>query len=381
MKRFLFLLSFTCSHLFAQNEATVRAYIEKYRETAITEMQRANIPASITLAQGIHESSCGKSELAINARNHFGIKCHKEWNGPGYTYDDDRVGECFRIYNNAEESYKDHSDFLTSRARYNSLFDLKVTDYKGWAHGLKAAGYATNPKYAHILIDLIEKYSLHKYDTGQETGQEKSSREPASPAESVVNSTNQQRESFDFHGIRTLIAQGDENPLALATAFNVDYKLLLDYNDLHDGDSFKDGEHIFLQPKRKFGSEKSCIVKPGDSMWLISQRYGIRLSSLYELNRMALNDQPIVGEVLTLKEQRDLPAKSSSYETYLASKDAESENVNPIKEIYYYEVQPKETLYGISKRFGVTPDELIKWNNLPSSDLRTGQTLVVGKKR
>lgn len=143
---------------------TPEMYIEKYREAAISDMRISGVPASITLAQGIYESDCGNSMLAIEANNHFGIKCHREWSGPTFHKDDDAPNECFRKYNSVLESYADHSNFLRTRERYRSLFDLEVTDYKGWAHGLKRAGYATNPRYAHKLIELIERYGLHVYD-------------------------------------------------------------------------------------------------------------------------------------------------------------------------------------------------------------------------
>ncbi len=143
---------------------TPEMYIELYREAAVSDMRISGVPASITLAQGIYESDCGNSLLALEANNHFGIKCHREWSGPTFHKDDDAPNECFRKYNSVLESYSDHSDFLRSRDRYRELFDLKVTDYKGWAHGLKRAGYATNPRYSHKLIEIIERYGLHMYD-------------------------------------------------------------------------------------------------------------------------------------------------------------------------------------------------------------------------
>lgn len=146
---------------------TRQEYIEKYKELAVKQMRKHKIPASITLAQACLESSNGNSELARKANNHFGIKCHNGWEGKGYKHDDDRKGECFRKYNSAEDSFTDHSIFLKSGSRYNSLFDLKITDYKAWAHGLKAAGYATNPKYAQMLINIIEEYRLYELDSSR----------------------------------------------------------------------------------------------------------------------------------------------------------------------------------------------------------------------
>ena len=159
----LFLLPFT---LFAQyTDADIYNYIETYKEIAIQEMAEYKIPASITLAQGIFESACGKSRLATTANNHFGIKCHKEWQGDTIKHDDDERQECFRKYLKVEDSYNDHSQFLISRPRYAKLFTLEIMDYKNWAHELKAAGYATNPKYAERLISLIERFDLARHDT------------------------------------------------------------------------------------------------------------------------------------------------------------------------------------------------------------------------
>ncbi len=139
-------------------------YIDEYKEVALREMQRYNVPASITLGQAILESNYGNSNLARNANNHFGIKCHKEWSGATYTMDDDEIDECFRKYENVVESYSDHSMFLNSRVRYAALFQLSKKDYKAWAKGLKEAGYATHPKYAEMLIEIIEKYKLYELD-------------------------------------------------------------------------------------------------------------------------------------------------------------------------------------------------------------------------
>ncbi len=158
----IILFSFSISILSAQDKTN--RYIEQYSQIAIEEMRRYNIPASITLAQGILESGNGESRLAVEGNNHFGIKCHANWNGETITADDDEKGECFRKYNRAADSYRDHSLFLTERGRYSLLFELKKTNYKGWAKGLKKAGYATNPKYADLLIDLIEKYDLSRFD-------------------------------------------------------------------------------------------------------------------------------------------------------------------------------------------------------------------------
>lgn len=165
-KVFLFMaaLLFAAGHILGQN-LTREQYINKYKDIAVTQMHKHKIPASITLAQACLESDNGNSTLARKANNHFGIKCHNAWKGKRFKHDDDAKNECFRKYKNAKDSFTDHSYFLISGNRYNSLFDLKITDYKAWAHGLKAAGYATNPKYAKLLIDIIEEYRLYELDT------------------------------------------------------------------------------------------------------------------------------------------------------------------------------------------------------------------------
>ena len=163
MKKYLFFL-FLFFSLLGFSQSKTESYISKYSSVAVDEMNKYSIPASITLAQGILESGNGESRLAVDGKNHFGIKCHSNWNGKTIIVDDDEKGECFRKYSNVAESYRDHSLFLSERGRYSFLFAYKKSDYKKWAKGLKKAGYATNPKYASLLIDLIEKYELYNYD-------------------------------------------------------------------------------------------------------------------------------------------------------------------------------------------------------------------------
>ena len=161
---YIFIMLFLGIQTNAQNLTRLQ-YINKYKDVAIKQMHKYKIPASITLAQACLESDNGNSTLARKANNHFGIKCHNGWKGKGFKHDDDAKGECFRRYNDPLDSFTDHSYFLISGSRYNSLFDLHVTDYKAWAHGLKAAGYATNPQYAQLLINIIEEYKLYRYDS------------------------------------------------------------------------------------------------------------------------------------------------------------------------------------------------------------------------
>ena len=166
LKTFIVAFSLLASgSLFAQRADLVIAYISSYKDLAISEMQRTGVPASITLAQGIFESTAGTSELVMASNNHFGIKCHNDWEGEFVHQDDDSEKECFRKYEDPAGSYKDHSKFLTTKKRYASLFSLAKGDYVAWAMGLRAAGYATDPLYPEKLIAYIERYDLHQYDS------------------------------------------------------------------------------------------------------------------------------------------------------------------------------------------------------------------------
>lgn len=344
----------------AQKEADIIPYIIRYKDLAIKEMQQFRIPASITLAQGIHESNAGTSELAREARNHFGIKCKAEWSGQKYFYDDDAKGECFRVYNAPEQSYADHSVFLSTRDRYKSLFSLSITDYVGWAHGLKSAGYATNPKYAQLLIGLIERYRLYELDTGTYTYPLMPAKEEVKP---VVVEKEYAREPYDFHNIRTIKARGNEDPEAVAREFHTEVDLLLAYNDLKPGESFRKGEPIYLQPKWPFGSQDSHQVEGDETLWMISQRFGIRLKSLCFLNDLEPGTPLKAGQILSLKKKKE---KAEKPQTDIPATTASS-----------YEVKPKDTLYSISRAAGVSVEDLRKWNNLSGNDLKPGQMLKV----
>ena len=168
MKKFLLILLIISPVLLVAQSKT-ESYISKYSSVAVDEMEKYGIPASITLAQGILESGNGESRLATEGNNHFGIKCHSNWSGKTIIEDDDEKGECFRKYDKVADSYRDHSLFLTERGRYSFLFEYKKSDYKKWAKGLKKAGYATNPNYPTLLIDLIERYELYTYDKGEQS--------------------------------------------------------------------------------------------------------------------------------------------------------------------------------------------------------------------
>lgn len=428
----------------AQVKQDIANYIEKYKAIALEEMVRCKIPASITLAQGLHESSWGKSKLSTEANNHFGIKCKDEWDGKKFYQNDDAPNECFRVYDRAEDSYADHSDFLITRPRYAELFELPITDYKAWAHGLKSTGYATNPKYAEILIKTIEDNNLTLLDqlglamiaeqekrfnpAGAPAEQQYAIKEKSSPetvtaeASTVITPTTTSKpepkhntfakansvafvtvhdeatkKEFIVNGSKAIRAEGNTDPLAIAYNYNIQYAQILAFNDMNEGDKFKDGQNIFLQNKKGRGSEEKYIAQPGESMHDIAQKLGIKLRELYQKNQMALNDQPVPGESIYLQEKRPTKPRTMAYSDFLkslntsntntpATATASTNNTVPAtaKRSYSsqtaeYTVAPTDTLYSIAKKFNTTVQQLQALNNLNGADLHPGQTLVVGK--
>ena len=274
---FFVTLFLSCSAL-AQ---TPSEYVAKYHDDAQRQMKKYGIPASITLAQGILESASGTSKLAVEANNHFGIKCHTNWTGEKVYQDDDAKGECFRKYNTVDESFEDHSLFL-KKPRYEELFLLKPTDYKGWANGLKKCGYATNPKYPEQLIDLIERYELYQYDS--EGGS-------SAPLLAIAISDNH---------IKYVTAKKGETVEQLASRTGVGAKRLKKYNDLTEGYVFTEKEVVYIQPKRRHAHVDQVTVKSGDSLRSISQKYGIRIKSIQKKNQLTPGQEPKVGATLKL---------------------------------------------------------------------------------
>ncbi len=288
-------------------------YIEMYSELAVAEMYRSGVPASITLAQGLLESRYGLSELAVKGNNHFGIKCHN-WNGKKMYHDDDRRGECFRVYDSPEESFRDHSDFLRYRDRYRFLFDLEPTDYEGWAHGLKKAGYATDPAYPKKLIKLIEDYELYRYDTEQ-VDEGRQTRRPESPnsIEQAKPLDVRQRETFHFalsrqmysqNGVPFVRAAAGETYKSIADANNLFLKEILRFNDLDGEQTLYPGTVVYLQAKKKqaaAGLEKHIVDGNNETLRDISQRYAVKLKRLCKLNGMSADKRLTEGEVILLR--------------------------------------------------------------------------------
>jgi len=293
-----------------------QTYIKKYSALAVEEMYRTGVPASITLAQGLLESGCGLSQLAVNGNNHFGIKCHNTWEGARVYHDDDRKGECFRKYDSPEESFRDHSDFLRYRDRYKFLFDLELADYQGWAHGLRKAGYATDPQYPEKLIRLIEEHALYVYDSQKPAAKtfHEDPAIPASPAriEQAKPLTGRQREVFRFalsrqmysqNGVPFVYAAEGETYEDIARTNNLFVKELLKFNDLKKSKELKAGEAVYLQ-KKKRRAQKGLdrYVSEGEAgLWEISQRFAVRLDDICRLNGISKDHVLREGDILNLR--------------------------------------------------------------------------------
>ena len=304
MKRFFFLsvllISAVCA-VCAQSRwnARYQQYIDRYKDCAIEQMLKWKVPASITLAQGLLESGAGQSRLATKGNNHFGIKCHG-WGGSSIYHDDDKSNECFRAYNSPFESFEDHSRFLANGKRYQGLFKLKLTDYKGWARGLKAAGYATNPQYAEQLIDIIQLYRLYEYDS-------------AKTYDKFITEHTRDGQLGDapLHLIKKyndnyyLIARRGDTFRSIGKEVGISYKKIAKYNERNKNDALVEGEMIWLKKKQtkapKEYKKYLHYVRPGESMYSIAQKYGIRLKSLYKLNKMSPDHTLMVGEALRLR--------------------------------------------------------------------------------
>ncbi|HBJ76800.1 MAG TPA: N-acetylmuramoyl-L-alanine amidase [Porphyromonadaceae bacterium] len=271
-------------------------YIDAYASLAQEQQKQYKIPSSITLAQGILESGAGTSWLATTAKNHFGIKCHK-WDGQTVTHTDDEKDECFRKYFSVTGSYKDHSLFLTSNSRYAPLFQLKITDYKGWAKGLKNAGYATSSTYATRLIDVIELYELYKYDVEESSSAKKKEETKFADKETGIYPI------VIINKLECVLAHQGDKLTTIANAVDVDVKDLAKYNEVSTSYVPQKNEPIFLEKKRRTtnSASKAHIVRQGESMHSISQMYGIRIKSLCKLNEVQENYTPKLNEVLRLR--------------------------------------------------------------------------------
>ena len=285
---------------------TPEQYILKYKDLAIEEMKRTGIPASITLAQGLFESGNGNSFLAKPPyNNHFGIKCKSDWTGRSVKVDDDELQECFRAYDKAEDSYMDHSNFLTCQPRYAGLFKLDPTDYKSWAYGLKAAGYATNPKYPEKLIEKIEKYNLYQYDLGNKHVAPIAENKVPEITKLLIGKASDN--SFTFRNIPAYVVRPGDDYQTIANDHDMMRWEIRKYNDLKTGEPLKPNTILYLKPKHRKGTEPTREVKPGEGMYYISQDEGIKLRLLYKWNQMKEGQEPAPGAILNLQHKRETP--------------------------------------------------------------------------
>ena len=318
----LFFILFIGLPLLSGAQQTRQQYIDKYKNTAIQNMRNHKVPASITLAQGMLESGNGNSDLAKKSNNHFGIKCHSSWKGKKTYHDDDKKGECFRVYNTVYDSYADHADFL-HKTRYAKCFELKITDYKGWAHELKNAGYATNPKYPKLLIKIIEDHELYKFDQealgkgGKKPKKDKT--EPEAVAQTKPNpkgpnttvSGNDNFDDVDYYGkpmvkisknkIKYIKASKGDTPESLAKKMEMGPWQITMYNNVKKDYRFTEGQVVYLQPKRGKSKTSYHIVRPGDSIWTISQQYGVKQSKIRQYNKLKKNQTLKSGQKVYLR--------------------------------------------------------------------------------
>ncbi len=411
---------------FAQEQQSdaVLKYIARYKTIAMEEMKLYGIPASITLAQGILESNAGRSSLAVNGNNHFGIKCHNMWYGKTLIQDDDTKDECFRKYDTPEESFRDHSEFLKNRERYSFLFNYSPTDYKSWSYGLKQAGYATNPKYPELLIKNIDLYELYKYDNPsyQDSKTDIVADLITKPPVSGSN-TDWAARIYLHNNIRTVKLLPGETLEDIGKKSKQGIRRILKYNDLIKNIRPADGSIIYLQPKRRTGNDLYHSVVAGETMYAISQLHGIKLKFLYRLNNMILGTEPEIGEIIYLRNRRTTTPKvrnttispidpgnapqapktmstiqSTNNNMSLSSnttpppliKDTLSDDTDnkapdnlssmitmPDEAINYYTVKSGDTLYSIAKAYNLSVEKLMQMNKLYSEIIHSGMRIRI----
>ena len=302
---FIFTLS-----AFSQRITTRDQYIDTYSSLAVREMLRSGVPASITLAQGCLESGNGNSRLSVKSNNHFGIKCKSSWKGKRVYHDDDRKNECFRHYRTVEASYIDHSNFLMSNPRYGSLFELDITDYKGWAKGLKKAGYATASHYATELIRIVEENKLYLYDQGLDKAElariEKNGIHDPKKSNGQLINPYKKRKTVLRNGLKTIAVKSGDSFEKIAQEFGLKAWEIYAYNDYSSKRKLQVNEIIYIQPKQKRADKKHQThrFKKGESMHFIAQRYGVKLKPLFRRNRMKQGQLPVAGSVIYLRTKK-----------------------------------------------------------------------------
>lgn len=404
------ILSFIACTAGISQSISVQDYINTYKDIAISEMKRTGVPASITIAQGILETESGNSDLVRRSNNHFGIKCKHTWKGPSVSHDDDAPGECFRKYESAEDSYRDHSNFLKGSSRYAFLFELDPLDYKSWAHGLKKAGYATNPRYPAILIKNIETYNLQQYDR-LDANETVSGNEDVVIAEKTVTDSNTKSAEADvkpvpaeaerkpqstvadnkpiskevarqvskpftnpagntesiksgkalFNGLKAVFVPAGTSLLAIATEFDMALAKLMEYNDMQVDGILEHDQWIFLEKKKKAGNRDFHVTEQGETLYSISQINAIQLQYLVQYNNLS--------ETAVLKKGTKVLLRPRS----------ENANKPLTGKLIIHEVQAKEGLYAISRMYNVSVQEIKDLNSLSSDELSIGQQLKISK--
>jgi len=386
------ILALSTVHVSAQND-NAKAYIEQYKDLAIREQMRTGVPAAIKLAQGIHETAAGTSELSQNANNHFGIKCKSNWQGETYAYTDDRKDECFRKYNNDSTSYIDHSNFLKTNPRYATLFTYDVNDYKSWAHGLKKAGYATNPHYAARLIETIDKYDLNSYTLVAINAQKNpevlyasavpmlvTTTAPTAQSNNVkatVNSeTSKPQQPKDYYitqelnGLKGFYAPKGEMLLNYAIKNKIKYSKILEMNELPDQPLEAD-MFIYLTKKHRVGLIETYTVNEGETLVQISQATGVQLQQIKQLNKLVDGVEPKAGSILYLQTEND-----SAPEVYIPQPNAKSKtNVARVNNNDNYITVNKPTETAKEEVFTFNKDKKTEDNIVANNNPTTKKTV------
>ncbi|MFZ1453130.1 MAG: glucosaminidase domain-containing protein [Ferruginibacter sp.] len=358
---------------------SVEEYIAQFKDIAISEMKRSGVPASITLAQGILETENGNSELVKKSNNHFGIKCKSTWTGESVTHDDDANGECFRAYTSANESYKDHSDFLKANKRYSALFNLDPADYAGWARGLKKAGYATNPRYPDLLIKYIEQYDLQQYSLialdrlpGSDMVITNDNKGPAPvevvndnpiPGNDISAAENDLAKITSVNTIKCIFAKRGTSLLVIANKHNISLSKLMEFNDMAEEGLLTKDQLIYLEKKAKSGEQEYYILQQGETLYDAAQKNAVQLKYLMEYNHVKAD--------ATLYPKTKLFLQPAGVQKEVKSAVGEKAKV--------HQVGPKEGLYSIARTYNVTVQQLKEWNKLDTDNLKIGQEIIVSK--
>ncbi len=368
------LLFLSVSICASAQKITIEEYIEQYKDIAIREMKRMGVPAAITLAQGILETENGNSDLVKRSNNHFGIKCKDSWTGGRVYHDDDASGECFRAYANAEDSYRDHSNYLRGSKRYESLFSLEATDYKRWAYGIKKAGYATNPRYPEILIKNIELYNLQQYtlagideipkfEKNTEKGLPELKEDKVMSSEETTPGSDVMERVIIINKTKCIFAKKGTSLLAIAIKNNISLIKLMEFNDLEEEGILDKDQYVYLHKKLKTGDKEFYIVQPGETLHDVAQKKAVQLRFLKEYNNLSYDGELNAGTKLFLQ-----PGFNDV-----------NDNSGEQEKIKRHQVVAKEGLYAIARKYKVTVQQLKEWNNLDTNELKIGQEIIVSK--